>query len=127
MKYLLRIAACLLVSLAANGQINPNQLPALKLANLDSAKGTYVQVLNFPRLVSAVADCEVIEYTILFTVKDGESYGPFTNRTPMLTDEQKVVIKNLRNEKVRINISNITTRCGGQFIHPHSFNFYMGY
>ncbi len=127
MKYLLPVLFCLSFFSTVNAQVNSNQLPAIKLANIDSLRGSYMQVLSYPRLVAATVDCDITEFTILFTVKDGASYGPFTNHNSLLTDEQKIIIKNLRNDKVKITISNITMRCNGQFTQPHNFNFYMGY
>lgn len=120
-------ALFLICSFFVHGQVNYNQLPAVKLANLDTAFGSYSEVLSYPRLTTGLATCEVTGFTVQFTIKDGATFGPFTNQTPMLTDEEKVIIKNLRYDKVNILFTNISLRCDGQVVHPQPFTFYMGY
>lgn len=97
-----------------------NQVPQVKLANIDSAYTTFATILSNPRLTTGAVNCQVTEFTISFTVKDGATYGPYPTRGFMLTDEQKIVLKNLRDKRVRVLIEHINMRCDQQDIQPRN-------
>lgn len=123
---LLLLLTLFLLPAAARCQIG-NAVPQIKLANIDSSYASYAEVLAYPRLVTGVVGCEITEFTITFNVKDGQSYGPFTTRGYMLTEDQKILIKNLRYNIVKILITNISMRCDGQFVQPQNISLTIGY
>ena len=122
--FILLLSALPLFSKAQSGY---GQLQQVKLANIDSSFASYTQVLANPRLSTGTVNCEVTEFTITFTVKDGPSYGPYPTKGFMLTDEERIMIKNLRNDLVKVQVSNISMRCDGQLVQAQSFSLYMGY
>ena len=122
MKHILLL---LLMAVAVVGRAQVS-LPQVKLANIDTSYASYTQILSYPKLVTGMPNCEVTEFTITFTIKDGASYGPYSTKGNMLTDDEKIVIKNLRNNVVKIKVDNISMRCDGQLVQGHSFSLWMG-
>lgn len=102
-------------------------IPEVKLANVDSFYTDFSTILANPRLTTGMVNCQVNEFTISFTVKDGATYGPYPTSGFMLTDEQKIVLKNLRNEKVKILVEHINMRCDEQDAQPRNVIVYFGY
>lgn len=105
-----------ITSFAATGHAQgmSNAIPQVKLANIDSSFTTFATILSNPRLTTGMVNCKVTEFTISFTIKDGKTYGPYPTHGNMLTDEQKIVLKNIRDEHVRITVERINIRCDEQ-------------
>ncbi|WP_133162665.1 hypothetical protein [Flavipsychrobacter stenotrophus] len=117
-RFLLTIALIICFSTLAHAQGMSNSIPQVKLANVDSAHTTFATILTNPRLTTGLPNCKVTEFTISFTIKDGKTFGPYPTHGNMLTDEQKIVLKNIRNEHVRILVERINIRCDEQDFQP---------
>ncbi len=125
MKHILLLVFMLTTAIAGKAQIGA--LPQVKLANIDTTYASYTQILAYPKLVTGMPNCEVTEFTITFTIKDGATYGPYPTRGNMLTDDEKIIIKNIRTNLVKVKVDNISMRCDGQLVQGHSFSLWMGY
>ena len=117
-RFLLTITLISGISYAVHAQGMSNSIPQVKLANIDTSFTTFATILSNPRLTTGLPNCMVTEFTISFTIKDGKTYGPYPTRGNMLTDDQKIILKNIRNEHVRILVERINIRCDEQDFQP---------
>ena len=87
--------------------------PRVRIGNIETTSATIDQVLSFPNLVVLNPTCVVTSYKL--TISSGShKYGPFINKDPQLTAEQKTILTGFKQQAdAKLFIEDIHVNCGG--------------